>query len=162
MSKAVTKECIILLGIPGAGKSSFYQAMFRDTHLRINLDMLGTRNREWTVLEGVFESGMAFVVDNTNVSKEKRERYIPTAKEKGYKVIGYIMNVEYEDSRKRNSFRTGRACVPEVALQDMAKKYEAFEYDEGFDEIYLVDLLPGASLGQFHFKITLVEKPENE
>lgn len=39
-------EVIILIGIQGSGKSSFYKARFADTHVRINLDMLKTRHRE--------------------------------------------------------------------------------------------------------------------
>jgi hypothetical protein len=33
-------EAIILIGIQGAAKSTFYRDRFFDTHVRINLDML--------------------------------------------------------------------------------------------------------------------------
>jgi predicted kinase len=35
-------EAVLLVGIQGAGKSTFYQQRFFDTHVRINLDMLKT------------------------------------------------------------------------------------------------------------------------
>ena len=39
-------ECIIFVGIQGSGKSTFYKENFFKTHVRINLDMLKSRNRE--------------------------------------------------------------------------------------------------------------------
>ena len=45
--KATLKmEAVILIGIQGAGKSTFYKDRFFNTHVRINLDMLKTRHRE--------------------------------------------------------------------------------------------------------------------
>ena len=38
-------EMILLVGAPGAGKSTFARR-FHDSHLRINLDMLRTCHRE--------------------------------------------------------------------------------------------------------------------
>ena len=37
-------EAVILIGIQATGKSEFYKNKFADTHMRINLDMLKTRN----------------------------------------------------------------------------------------------------------------------
>ncbi len=37
------KEVVILVGMQGSGKSTFFKQRFVDTHSRINLDMLQTR-----------------------------------------------------------------------------------------------------------------------
>ena len=42
----MTVDAVILMGIPGAGKSNFFKARFVDTHVRINRDMLGTAHRQ--------------------------------------------------------------------------------------------------------------------
>jgi hypothetical protein len=39
-------EPVILIGVQGSGKSTFYKERFNGTHIRINPDMLKTRNRE--------------------------------------------------------------------------------------------------------------------
>jgi len=39
-------ELIIFIGIQATGKSEFYKRRFYNTHIRINLDMLKTRNKE--------------------------------------------------------------------------------------------------------------------
>jgi predicted kinase len=38
-------EAVILIGIQGSGKSTFFKEKFADTRVRINLDMLRTKNR---------------------------------------------------------------------------------------------------------------------
>ncbi len=73
-------EMILFIGGQAAGKSTFYQQCFRETHLRINLDMLRTRQREAILLEACLRMKQAFVVDNTNPTPEDRQRYIPLAR----------------------------------------------------------------------------------
>ncbi len=39
-------EAVMFSGIQATGKSTFFQQRFFNTHVRINLDMLKTRNRD--------------------------------------------------------------------------------------------------------------------
>jgi predicted kinase len=87
-------EAVILIGIRGAGKSSFYQQGFFYTQVRINLDMLRTRRRERLLLEACLEGRQAFVIDNTNVTAEEGARYIAPAREAGFAVTGYYFRAE--------------------------------------------------------------------
>ena len=60
-------EAVILIGIQGSGKSSFYKERFFNTHVRINLDMLKTKHRQQVLFEACLASKQPFVADNTNV-----------------------------------------------------------------------------------------------
>lgn len=62
-------DAVIFIGLQGAGKSTFYQRQFADTHLRINLDMLRTRHRERRLFELCLAIEQPFVIDNTNASQ---------------------------------------------------------------------------------------------
>jgi hypothetical protein len=69
-------QAVIFCGIQGTGKSTFYLRRFFDTHVRINLDMLRTRHREWQLVRASVEAKQPFVVDNTNPTAAERARYI--------------------------------------------------------------------------------------
>jgi predicted kinase len=69
-------ETVLLIGIQGAGKSTFYLQRFFHTHVRLSLDLLRTRHRERTLLEACLGAGQPLVVDNTNVTAAERARYI--------------------------------------------------------------------------------------
>ena len=131
-------ECIIFVGIQGAGKSTFYKENFFRTHVRINLDMLKTRNRERILTEACFEAKQNFVVDNTNPTAESRKRYINGAKKAGFKVIVYYFDIEYHVALKRNNSRSGTEKVPEVGLLSTKRRLEKPEFHEGIDEIFTI------------------------
>lgn len=69
-------EAVIFIGIQATGKSTFSQQRFFSTHIRINLDMLKTRNRERTLPAACLEAKQPFVLDNTNLTREARAGYI--------------------------------------------------------------------------------------
>jgi hypothetical protein len=62
-------EAIIFCGIQASGKSTFFKEYFFKTHIRISLDLLGTRHKENIFLQTCFAARQRFVVDNTNATK---------------------------------------------------------------------------------------------
>ncbi|MGR8932791.1 MAG: hypothetical protein ACU837_00190 [Gammaproteobacteria bacterium] len=82
-------EIVIFIGIQASGKSSFYRERYFRTHVRINLDMLKTRHREFCLIQTCLETGQALVIDNNNPNRAVRERYIQLAKAKRFRVVGY-------------------------------------------------------------------------
>ena|SRR5579871_4028361 len=136
-------EAIIFIGIPGAGKTTFYRERFFDTHVRINLDMLRTRERERLLLNACIQGKQPFVVDNTNVAVEDRARYIAPAKAASFRIAGYFFPVELRAAIKRNSLRSRGQVVPVPGVIAKFKKLQAPTLEEGFDEIYSVEIDPG-------------------
>jgi predicted kinase len=67
-------EAVIFIGIQASGKSTFYKERLFNTHIRINLDMLKTRNREKQLMQVCLQTGQPFVIDNTNPTKEERQK----------------------------------------------------------------------------------------
>ncbi len=131
-----TPEAVLLIGIPAAGKSSFVREHLFDTHVRINLDMLRTRPREARLLEACLKGRVSFVVDNTNVTRETRTRYIPSARAAGFRVIGYFFESKIGDALARNAKRERQ--VPEMAVRDLRNRLELPALAEGFDELHFV------------------------
>ena len=138
-------EVIIFIGVQGAGKSTFYRDRFLDTHIRINLDMLKTRNREKIIFQACLEAKQRLVIDNTNPTVEDRSRYIVPAKAKKFQVIAYYFQSKLEDCKKRNSQRLGKKAIPLPGLLATYKKLVAPSIEEGFDVIYSVKTHPNYS-----------------
>lgn len=131
-------ELILFIGIPGSGKSTFYAQRFLNSHVRINRDMLRTENRERILVEACLRAKQPFVLDNTNVTREKRAVYMTLAKKARFRVVGYFFDCGVDEALKRNEQREGKARVPNVAIFALAKKLEAPTRDEGFDELFRV------------------------
>lgn len=132
------KTVVIMMGVQGSGKSTFYAEFLADRFVRVNLDTLKTRNRERLLIEECLTSGKSYAVDNTNPTCADRARYIPAAREAGYHVIGYLVQTSLSSCLQRNAAREGKARVPDVAIYATQRKFEEPSYGEGFDELYLV------------------------
>ncbi|MDP9338027.1 MAG: AAA family ATPase [Acidobacteriota bacterium] len=133
-------EAIILVGIQGAGKSTFFRERFFDTHVRINLDMLRTRHREEMLLAACIQSGQSFVIDNTNPLPVDRQRYIRPARAAGFRTVAYFFKSTLGDAMQRNNLRSGKQRVPAPAVIAAFKKIVPPSKAEGFDEVHVIEL----------------------
>lgn len=131
-------EAVIFVGIQASGKSTLYKEKFFKTHLRINLDMLKTRPKEQIIFKACLKAKQAVVIDNTNPTTEDRQRYIPFAKEAGFKVIGYFFETDIEAALNRNKNRTGKELIPEPGIRATYGKLQPPKLTEGFDLLYRV------------------------
>jgi len=136
-------EAVILVGIQGSGKSTFYKERFSETHARINLDRLKTRERERGFLEECLRERRPFVVDNTNMRAADRVRYIAPARAAGYRVVGYFLQSSLKDAIRRNGQRAGKAKVPVPAIAGALQRLEPMRNEEGFDQVFRVRSLDG-------------------
>lgn len=132
------KTMVIMMGLQGSGKSTFYAKHLSEDYIRVNLDTLKTRYQERLLIDECLTNGYNFVIDNTNPTRDDRARYIPLAQKYGYHVVGYFMESKIKDCIARNALREGKARVPNTAIAATSNKLEIPSYDEGFDELYFV------------------------
>lgn len=129
---------ILLTGIPASGKSTFYKTYFFPEYVYISLDQLKSRSAEQELFSFCLRRDKHCVIDNTNITRAQRQVYIRAAKASGARVVGYCFVTDKDSAIERNTLRSGRASVPEVAIRAM---YQALEYpqlSEGYDELYFV------------------------
>ncbi len=132
-------EMVILVGIQGAGKTTFYRERFFDTHVRISLDLVKTRERERHLIAACLAVGQPFVIDNTNTLASDRAPYLAAAKQAGFRSIGYFFKTELRAAIARNNKRQpGKIPVP--AIIRSRKRMEPPTAAEGFDVLYTVTL----------------------
>ena len=132
------KTMIIIIGIQGSGKSTFYHKYLSDSYVRVNLDTLKTRHQENLLISECIRNEKCFAIDNTNPTRADRQRYIPLAQYAGYKIVGYFMESKLQPCIERNNQRTGTARIPATAIAATSNKLQIPTYDEGFDELYFV------------------------
>jgi predicted kinase len=137
-------DVVILIGLQGAGKSTFFRTYFADTHVHISKDNFRTaKNRErrqQRLLRDALEQGLSAVVDNTNPSAAARAPVLQIAKEYGARIIGYYFEPALAECLQRNRQREGAARVPDIALFATFKKLEPPSSVEGFDQLFTVRL----------------------
>jgi predicted kinase len=140
-------DLIVLIGLPGAGKTTFYQQRFAGTATLVSKDLLrsGGRlgERQAALVEAALGRGESVVVDNTNPQVDDRSPLVAQARRRGGRAIAYFFAPDLPGCRRRNAARSGRARVPDVALHVTAKRMQPPGYQEGFDEIYDVRLVEG-------------------
>lgn len=133
-------QAIIFIGLQASGKSTYYKEHFFNTHLRISMDLLNTRNKEKQFLEKAIELQQAVVIDNTNPQKLDRQRYIPLFQKRKYKIHGYYFKSNVNDCLLRNNLRSGKEKIPKIGLLSTQKQMQAPIFEEGFDRLFEVDM----------------------
>lgn len=146
------KEVVLLVGLAGAGKSTFYANRFFRTHMRLNLDMLSNRNREARLFEACLKDKQACVVDNTNLTAGARAPFIALAKQYKFTVVVYQLLVDTAEAQRRNAQRSGDACVPAQVIEQMASRFEEPTPEEGIDVMY--EVRTSAEDGVFTYDIS--------
>lgn len=157
---ALRVDCIVLVGLPASGKTTFYQRRFAATHQHISKDLwpnsANKDRRQAEALRLALSHGQSVVVDNTNPSPTDRAPVIALAREYGARVIAYYFTATTREAVGRNRGREGKARVPDVAIFTRAKKMVPPTAREGFEEIYSVTIDPA---GDFSVQ-PMVASPE--
>ena len=131
-------EAVVLCGIQGSGKTTFYGAQFSATHARINLDELKTRHREREALLTCLEAGRSFVVDNTNPTAAERAVYAQPALAHGFRLVAFWIEALPREAIVRNALRQGRERIQVPGILGTYKRLEVPSLAEGFDAVFRV------------------------
>jgi predicted kinase len=135
-------EAVVFCGVQGSGKTTLYRERFLDTHVRVSMDLLRTRGREAAFVALCLDSSQRFVVDNTNPTPTDRRRYVEPARAAGFRVIGYLVEVDPSLALARNAERTGRARVPVAGVVGTGRRLLRPTPEEGFDELWHATAAP--------------------
>jgi predicted kinase len=153
---AAAPELVILVGLPGSGKSTFYAQRFAASHALVSRDVLRrsgqSERRQDELIHRALRDGKSVVVDNTHVTEKDRAALIALGRSRGARITVYLFDSTARECVARNRGREGVARVPPIAIFAGARRLVRPHYGEGFDQLFLVR--PLAAHG---FDVTLVE-----
>ncbi len=135
-------QAVLLIGVQGSGKTTFYKERFFDTHVRVSRDMLGTRHRQRLLIAACLEGRQPFVVDDTNAARARRAEHIAAARAAGFRVRGFFFQTSLGDALRRNRRRPAERVVPAAGVAGTYKRFEPPKWEEGFDELHTVTIAP--------------------
>ncbi len=137
-------ELAILIGLQGAGKSTFARERLAATHLVVATDAFPRRarkaERELREVEQALAAGRAVVADATHAARSSRAPLLALGARLGVPVVGYAFASDYDACLARNAARAGLARVPDVALRDTFARLQRPRFDEGFAALWSVAL----------------------
>ncbi|XP_011181858.2 uncharacterized protein F21D5.5 isoform X4 [Zeugodacus cucurbitae] len=158
-------EMIIMVGLPGSGKSFFCEEYLDQHNYTIaNADKAGSTQACLKICEKALEAGTSCVVDNTNVDVESRKKFITLAKRYNVPCRCFVMNVQVDQVRHNIKYRhltdTSHSKINEMVFNMMKKKYTNPTVDEGFTHIVKVNLKPKfkSTTEEQLYKLYLLEK----
>ena len=139
-NKYKKNEMIIMVGLPGSGKSIYVRNNFDKHYGIVNQDECGTRKKCDKALQILLDNGMSVVIDATNYTSEMRAHYIEIARQHNYKVRCIIMNTDTLLSKHLNAVRhvysNGKIpLIGGVVYNKYNKNYEKPKKSEGFYSI---------------------------
>jgi predicted kinase len=135
-------EVVLLIGLQGAGKSTFARSQLGDTHAYVSRDLLRNNRhpsqRQLQLIEEALREGRSVLVDNTHATLADRAAIVALGRQYGARILGYYFPPNVAESLARNRARSGTARVPPVAIYATANKFQPPTHEEGFDALYRV------------------------
>ncbi|MCE0764425.1 ATP-binding protein [Pseudonocardia kujensis] len=135
-------ELVVMVGLQGAGKSTWVRAHLAATHAVVSKDHWPNakrrEQRQRRVVAELLAAGRDVVVDNTNPTPEDRSALIAAARDHGAGVRAVHLATPLELCLQRNDRRCGRERVPLVGVLGTRARLVPPSVEEGFDRVDVV------------------------
>jgi len=101
-------ECVILVGFPGSGKSTFAknQYLIHDNYEYINKDIDKTKEKINKKIISAIKNNKSIVIDNTNIDYTSRKKYIDMVNNHNYIIKIIIFDIPINVSQHMMYYRT--------------------------------------------------------
>ena len=149
---------VVCVGLPGAGKSTFFQKHFEGVPgiVRCCQDVLKSRQRVIDAVDAALQRGDAVFVDRTNVNKEQRAHWTRLAKRHGARCVALefrtpadlcAQRCEARENHEGGVDRTNRECrrIVRIMSDEFALCGNLHAIDATSTPDSLVDLRTGSA-----------------
>jgi predicted kinase len=116
------KELIVLIGMPGSGKSTYYRKFHSDA-VRISQDDQGKEGHFQAFCDAIDLGKEKILIDRCNFNRSQRKKYVGPARAAGYKITMVIFQTSYEECISRIQSRQDHpnlhADLDEMKIRDI-------------------------------------------
>jgi predicted kinase len=138
MTLDARSEIVVLVGIPGSGKTAIARKLYPD-YTRVSLDVLGSRGNERKEIQRALEAQEKIIIDNTNTTKKTRRRYLEYAERYKVPISAVFVKCPLDIAIERNATRFGQEYVPERAVKMYFGILEQVDVEEGFESVKVIE-----------------------
>ena len=148
--RAAPQEIVLLVGSPASGKSTYFTTFLQPlAYVRVNQDILKTRQRCLDVAKDNLREGCSVCIDNTNANKETRAVWLALAAQMQVpvRVVHFTANIELcQHNNAVRAFAPNRGeekreLLPGIAFSSFAGRYEEPVLEEGFSRVDTVPFI---------------------
>lgn len=117
------KTLVILVGIPGSGKTSYARELEAIGYVRISQDEFnGDRGKTTEAFNLAMEQGKNIVLDRCNITKDQRRPWLNKAMYHGYEErIAMVFQVDPDECVQRIKERQGHETIPSDTPEEKIK-----------------------------------------
>ncbi|XP_060535853.1 uncharacterized protein F21D5.5 [Cylas formicarius] len=137
---------VLMVGGPGSGKSIFCKTHLLPLgYVHVSRDKLGSWQKCVKLMEESLTMKKNVVIDNTNVDKETRQKFIQAAKNYNADIRCFVMSTSLYQMRHNNRFREltdkSHAIVSDIIIFSFRKNYQEPELSEGYSQILQIPFI---------------------